>query len=1594
MKNIKKSFSILSSLVLALAMFITGFGLQVLPKQNKGPVSAAPIVSGYWTDDIGGKTSDDDLTRKPYNNGRSGSKEYPYLIRTPEDLAYLAVLTKSGYGLDTKYYYKLDADIDLAGKNWEPIGSSNSENNRFHGAIDGTKYDQQGNAIGRYKISNLSIVDASSTYKALIGFTDPNGYNTFTNIDFEDVYISTTTNANYFAGLVAHSQGKLTVENLSFSGEISTTISGEANCGGVVGRIQYTGQPITIKNVVNNINITTTASYVGGIAGRISIPSGSQQSWYDAENINFENVVNYGAIEGNNYIGGILGYTVSTNFKNVTNNGNVNANFTAGTRVGGIIGLVEYKFEMDNVINNGYVLGSEVGGLVGYYNGLISPSRTNETIKNISTIKNSVNNGKIEGNARTAGIVATKYMPNGNIDLVLNLQNTHNYGEIIAYGTGAGLISYSRGTINITDCSNTSEIVNTAQSARVGGLVGEAYRGNVNIINSFNKGMLATASADYAGGLVGYIHYDDNAFNWVKVTITNSYNLEYVDGRNNVGGLIGYSNISTTIINSFNMGTILGNGSYSGGLIGRLYVSFSITEDTATSRIYRSYNIGSVTGGSTYTGGLIGYVEYQSSGTLSTATLFKIEESFSNAYVQLSSEAYTGGIIGRVNFTRSNQKIEITKTFAAYNNDFEEMELVGTANTTGSLSYDTQTNPDTEITTGSRILTPSEFRDKNTFEGYAFVGETGGVWAMPDERGNGNNGSPYLKNIAGLELTLVIDENQTVTYNAVFNEEFALEIEKKGQTFVGWSTEPNGQGELYQAGTAYILSNKNATLYAVFEYTPYYKVIVEDESGTSLQAKFVIKKDGVDVTETFEDDYKGGLRLGTPENIEYFLVLLNENEFQGWQVLKPTSQGVGTWYTISSNTSASFSYSIKDFITENKDEYLFVYEQPIIEEELYKVVGEFRFRASKTTVAVSVGAITTTSGLGTITVNGQPINFSGQFTHAFPEGTVLTLEANPKEFYRVGSYVITSGEEELFKVNDPANNVATYQIQNNDKNLIIKVEFVPVEYQVVVKAETRQGVQLDNSLFKVNAKDNLVVESKANLNIEAVSTDKYDFYGFKIYNKVENQYEFIFGSNLFIKDDYVTSEYLSKYLGTNAMEIVVVFKEVCVVNVSAENGGTITVTVQDPEGQVVYSGNSVANQKYEFGSTITVYATASDYYAFGGYQTQTGTTTEKSLSLILTAQTNVVAKFNLQMYEVIIEAYDAKNKTQISSEGIEVKINGSSETKLAKIGDTITAQSKVVPTGYRFEQFKLKNAGNETSLQANGIVIDNQFLKTYLTADNKIVVAGYFVKQYYVNISVPQEQLKMVELKVKGQAYAGTIYFDIDSEVEVEITPKTHYQLKSVSGVNDYERVQGQPNKFKLVIKNDRTLSVSLNPVVYQLVVSDQIAGEGSIVYNTENVSIGDTLVIMFETKPGQEVKSWKFNGIEVDKLPNNYVVENNSITITVTEEWLNQFVKQGQNIDLQNTVSTGMSTGILTVIIGVSVIVPTLVIILVIFFIKNAQQKKLIYQQLKEKELARYKYDTSSFIKDLREGKNVGVITEEDVKKEMKKRKEEKKNK
>ena len=164
-----------------------------------------------------------------------------------------------------------------------------------------------------------------------------------------------------------------------------------------------------------------------------------------------------------------------------------------------------------------------------------------------NTIQNlSIKNSYIEGKSMSVGgIVATCSSA---------IINCHNINKVVKNNytsscfTG-GIVGISYTTINITNCTNSGNIISTLSS--VGGIVGcpGMLLANNTIESCANYGTVN--GIEFVGGIVGMIN--------VGCTITNSYNSGEIVGNSYVGGIIGSNAQAGVITNCYNKGMISGN---------------------------------------------------------------------------------------------------------------------------------------------------------------------------------------------------------------------------------------------------------------------------------------------------------------------------------------------------------------------------------------------------------------------------------------------------------------------------------------------------------------------------------------------------------------------------------------------------------------------------------------------------------------------------------------------------------------------------------------------------------------------------------------------------------------------------------------------------------------------------------------------------------------------------------------------------------------------------------------------------------------------------------------------------------------------------
>ena len=618
------------------------------------------IIAGETTPYIKGML----LTEKNYVNSMvpykwdgSGSKDDPYLIKSPKDLHSVRLVPNA--------YYKLANDIDLTGTDYSQWLSIEN----FAGGLDGNGH----------KIIGLNISGSSDN----VGLFNAISFSEVEIKNLELYNVNITGNSNVGALI-----GSVTVPGIKVTAvKISGSVKGTTNIGSLIGNDQ--GSNITM--CIGSANVTSTGNDAGGLVG-ISTNT----------NINMSYAT--GDVKGSVYVGGLVGYAqngtvVTKSFAS----GNVESTSTSSSYVGGLLG------RSNGAISNVYALGnitaktnSYVGGLIGYNYGTVANAYS---IGKITGVSVSGNTGPIMGYSRTTPsgiywVVQTSGIYSSNIAATkisiladatkaatytsFDFTNTWDIiaGETTPYIKGMMLTdkNYVNSMVPYKWDGSGSEInpylIKTPQDLDAIRLVPNAYFKLNNDIDLAGTNYASWVPIDnFAGGLDGAGHKImglnisgmDNVglfsiISYANVQLKNIelYNVN-ISGKNNVGALIGSTvpgssskisaiKVSGTVTGTSGVGSLVGNdqgsninmcigaakitstGNNTGGLVG-------VTLNTI---INMSYVTGDVTGNA-YVGGLIGYAQGTS----------VISKSFTSSNVESinTSSSYTGGLVGRSNGT-------------------------------------------------------------------------------------------------------------------------------------------------------------------------------------------------------------------------------------------------------------------------------------------------------------------------------------------------------------------------------------------------------------------------------------------------------------------------------------------------------------------------------------------------------------------------------------------------------------------------------------------------------------------------------------------------------------------------------------------------------------------------------------------------------------------------------------------------------------------------------------------------------------------------------------------------------------------------------
>lgn len=495
----------------------------------------------------------------------SGSRYDPYLIETPEELAYLAACVNSGDDFSGKYV-RLSEDLylnDLTGysdwqnnppvNEWTPIGGyialSIKNENDYSEALE-THSTLYLSTEDDYIPADQYIENAIFYhFAAFNGYFDGDGHSIY------GLYLSAERScAGLFGACKDATLADLTLSN--------AYISGKDEVGGLIGRLDCEGDAL-LQNCSVTADIYAEGRQVGYMAGAFNARS-------EHSSLTIENCSADGRLTADEMAGGMIGEAQYSDragniqFENCRNS----ARISARTWAGGMVGRLAMPASLIGCSNTGALSAdANAGGIVGEIYADVGCITVSECQNSAAMVAQNTAGGIV-------GLCTVKpheddasALEEASGDVLVELLGSSNLGNLFGAQSAGGIVgsctAFDGAKINLSGCKNSASVNGKSQ---VGGIVGflSAGGGQLSLGNSENHGAVTadtlvggilgnacstgdldiyqcfshaavTALGDYAGGIAGSIAVSDNGNLLLELSCTNGS----VKADRYAGGIVG-----------------------------------------------------------------------------------------------------------------------------------------------------------------------------------------------------------------------------------------------------------------------------------------------------------------------------------------------------------------------------------------------------------------------------------------------------------------------------------------------------------------------------------------------------------------------------------------------------------------------------------------------------------------------------------------------------------------------------------------------------------------------------------------------------------------------------------------------------------------------------------------------------------------------------------------------------------------------------------------------------------------------------------------------------------------------------------------------
>ena len=700
-----------------------------------------------------------------------GTVANPYKIQNVEDLKKLAENVKNGTDYEGKYF-QLTVNIDLKNEEWTPIGTivytgefGRSEERYFKGTFDGDGH----------QIANLTITGRNE-YVGLFGYVR--------NATIQNCNVAGEVSGyNFAGGIVGAVDGKTNnILNCSFQGNVT----GNMYVGGIVGQVQNQCEVSScyaigtvhggndkvggiagegrgaIKNCYVLADVSASGKFAGGITG-------------DTYNLAIENCYYSGMVSASGSAGGIVGNAWGGTIKNCVSLAESVTGSNANRIVGENRATLTDNYAWDGTtVNNATVSADNAAGLNG-----ADLTYTNETLSpQFSDIFGSDNS-------------AWEFTDNG-LPILKNVGGTQ-FSELPKCMTGVGFDGFGIKT-NPYLIEDAKDLKLLAEKVNSGTTYEKTYfkqTADIDLKNEPNwtpiGTMLVEEGRPFQGTFDGGGHQIANLtisnggqygglFGYTEGAVIKSCNVTgEVNGYNCTGGIVGYANNNTHILNCSFQGNVEGDGEERGGIVGHTSSGCEVSGCFVTGPVTGDREVGGIAGSGVgtikncYALANVTATGVNAGGIAGKAYGVTIENCYYSG--EVSAKDYAGGIAGYVSGAKTirncvslaesvtgigfvNRIVGCVRqnTNLINNHSYNRTKLVIDGNTTYADGTDEKDGTNVFVSAG-RVMT-----DVQKGEVFDWAGFDENIWSIPTEAGKlpslQKGTYPDLPNLPSVDLTI------------------------------------------------------------------------------------------------------------------------------------------------------------------------------------------------------------------------------------------------------------------------------------------------------------------------------------------------------------------------------------------------------------------------------------------------------------------------------------------------------------------------------------------------------------------------------------------------------------------------------------------------------------------------------------------------------------------------------------------------------------------------------------------------------------------------------------------------------------------------